>query len=212
MTEAPPIVRRRRKDARPAEILDAALEVFTAKGFAATRLDEVAARAGVSKGTLYLYFSSKEELFKAMVRQTVLPGVGALEDLVATHPGPAAALFTELLTRVAHLFGATKVGRIPKIVIAEAGTFPDLARFWVGEVVERGIGVLRRVLARGIATGEFTPVQSEAVLVLFAPMLLLALWNNALGPAVGRLLDPDLIGAEAARILLHGLKTRKDEG
>lgn len=203
--------RRRRKDARPGEIIAAALEVFTARGFAATRLDEIAARAGVSKGTLYLYFPNKEELFKAMVRQTVLPNVGAFEALVDAHRGSAADLLAELLARAAQVFGASKVGRIPKIVVAEAGTFPDLARFWVEEVVERGLALMRRVLARGIEAGEFTPVQTDGVMVLFAPMLLLAMWNSALGPAVGRLLDPALIAGEASRLLLDGLKVRKEE-
>lgn len=203
--------RARRKDARPGEIIEAALDVFIAKGFSATRLDEVAARAGVSKGTLYLYFPSKEELFKAMVRQTVLPSVGQFEAMVDAHQGTAAELFTELLSNAAQVFGASKVGRIPKIVIAEAGTFPDLARFWVSEVVERGLGLLRRVLARGVEAGEFTPVQSDAAMVVFAPILMLAMWNSALGPAVGRLLDPAQIAAEASRILLDGIRVRKEK-
>ena len=165
---------------------------------------------GVSKGTLYLYFSSKEELFKAVVRQTVLPNLGSLEALVASYQGTTADLFRDLLIRATEEISATKVGLLPKLIIAEAGAFPDVARFWVTEVVERGQGLLRRVVARGVASGEFTPVQSDAMIVLFAPVVLLTLWNAAIGPAVGRMLDPAIIASEAARILLDGLNVRKE--
>lgn len=205
--KAPP---RRRKEARPGEIVAAALEIFTDKGFAATRLSEVAARAGVSKGTLYLYFSSKEDLFKTMVREAVLPDIGGLEAWVAAYPGSSAELLRHFILRVARIFSSGPVGRIPKIIIAEAGTFPDLAQFWVTEFVERGQALMRRILERGQASGEFTASQAETVLVLFAPILLLTLWNNAIGPAVGRMLDPGRLADEAARILLDGLRLRDE--
>ena len=93
--------RRRRKEARPEEILAAALESFAARGFAATRIEDVAARAGISKGTLYLYFDGKEELFKAVVRQALLPNLARIEALAATFEGPSALLLERLLLTVA---------------------------------------------------------------------------------------------------------------
>ncbi|CCG40784.1 TetR/AcrR family transcriptional regulator [Magnetospirillum molischianum] len=204
--------RRRRKDARPAEILDAALEVFSAKGFAAARPDEIAARAGISKGTLYLYFPSKEELFKAMVRQTVLPNVGELEEWAKGFDGSAAEMFRGLLARIARIFTTSAIGRMPKIIISEATAFPDLAQFWVTEVVERAFAIMRGILDRGVAAGDFSPIRVEAVIVLFSPLLMLAVWNHSIGPAVGRSLDPDLIADEAARILLDGLRVREGVG
>jgi len=209
---AVPPRRRRRKEARPGEILDAALDVFSAKGFSAARPDEIAARAGISKGTLYLYFPSKEELFKAMVRQTVLPNVGEMERWAAEFDGSATEMFQGLLARIARLFSTHRVGRMPKIIISEATAFPELAQFWIGEVVERAFAVMRSILDRGVAAGEFTPVRAEAVIVLFSPMLMLALWNQSIGPAVGRPLDPEMIAAEAARFLLDGIRVREGEG
>jgi len=204
--------RRRRKEARPAEILEAALDVFSAKGFAAARPDEIAARAGISKGTLYLYFPSKAELFKAMVRQTVLPNVGEMERWASTFEGSATEMFQGLFARLARLFSTQTVGRMPKIIISEATAFPELAQFWISEVVERAFAVMRSILDRGVAAGEFTPVRAEAVIVLFSPMLMLAVWNHSIGLAVGRPLDPDMIAAEAARFLLDGIRVREGEG
>ncbi len=203
--------RRRRKEARPAELIDAALTVFSEKGYAAARLDDVAALAGVSKGTIYLYFSGKEELFKAMVREIVLPNLAGLTDLVDSHPGPASALLAEVLGRVGGLIATHKAGRIPKIVIAESGTFPELARFWVAEVVERGRALITAILDRGVASGEFSPQGAEAALVVISPMLMLALWNTALGPAVGRGLDGAAVVRQALDIVLNGLR-RREEG
>ncbi len=141
MDEKLPTPRRRRKEARPEEILSAALESFAARGFAATRIEDVAARAGISKGTLYLYFDGKEELFKAVVRQALLPNLARIEALAATFEGPSALLLERLLATIAGVINS-RVGAIPKLVIAEAGNFPDLARFYLAEVVQRGLGLI----------------------------------------------------------------------
>jgi AcrR family transcriptional regulator len=101
---------RRRKDERPAEILDAALESFARNGFAATRLDDVAARAGVSKGTLYLYFPSKAELFKGVVRQELLPNLERGEAMVAAHDGDAADLVRKLVVLLGTAVAGTRLG------------------------------------------------------------------------------------------------------
>src|SRR6201993_4193863 len=128
---------RRRKDARPAEILTAALDCFAERGFAATRLDDVAQRAGVTKGTLYLYFDSKEELFKAVVAQALVPNLERGEALIseAAEPRSAAALLAEMIRGWAEL-ARSPAGAIPKIVVSEAGNFPDLARFYREQVVD----------------------------------------------------------------------------
>src|SRR5215472_4124667 len=144
----------RRKAERPAEIAAAALTCFAERGFAATRLDDVARRAGVTKGTLYLYFPNKEELFKAVVRQELLPNIARLEVMLGAADAPAARLLEELLDAWAELVAAP-VSAIPKIIVAEAGNFPDLARFYREEVVDRGFAVFRRVLRAGIERGEF---------------------------------------------------------
>ncbi|HYG91801.1 MAG TPA: TetR/AcrR family transcriptional regulator [Azospirillum sp.] len=181
---------RRRKEARPQEIVDAALDVFTERGFAATRLDDVAKRAGVSKGTLYLYFPNKEELFKAVVRSAIVPNLEMAEHLLSDFPGPSMAIIERLLERIGGRVMASKVGGIPKLMIAEAGNFPELARFYLDEVIGRGFRVLTAVLERGIARGEFRPVNVEhTVRLVMAPMLMIALWRSSFEPVEGRPLD-----------------------
>jgi AcrR family transcriptional regulator len=207
MDEKSPTGRRRRKEARPEEILAAALESFAAKGFAATRIEDVAARAGISKGTLYLYFDGKEELFKAVVRQALLPNLARVEALAATFEGPSAQLLERLLATIAGIIDS-RVGAIPKLVIAEAGNFPDLARFYLDEVVRRGLGLIATILRRGIGRGEFREVDVDhAVFCVIAPMLIAALWKSSLEPhdAAGPLDVQALVRAHLD-LLLRGLK------
>ena len=164
---------RRRKDARPEELVAAALEVFVERGFAATRLEDVARRAGVTKGTIYLYFDNKDALFKAVIRQTLVPHIALGEQLLVEHRGRAAELLRELLRKWWELIGQTQLSAIPKLVIAEAGNFPELARFYHQEVVVRGSRLIGQVLERGIAAGEFRPMDvPSAVRLAWAPLIL----------------------------------------
>src|SRR3982751_201840 len=133
---------RRRKEARPAEIVSAALSVFAEKGFAAARLDEIARRAGVSKGALYLYFETKEEIFRAVVEQAIAPNIQVLRAMIAAHPGPIADLLTLLPQRIAALVETFPVGGVVKMVIGEARNFPELARLWHDGLVSQVFGAL----------------------------------------------------------------------
>lgn len=170
---------RRRKAARPQEILQAALSVFADKGFAAARMDDIAARAGVSKGTIYLYFPSKEAVFKALLRETVALRVGELSAIVEKHEGPTADLLAAVLRNFAHFVSTSERVVLPKIVIAEAGNFPDLARFYREEVIERGLALIGGIVARGIERGEFRPLPIEhAVRLIMAPLLLALIWRT----------------------------------
>src|SRR5260221_11147524 len=134
---------RRRKDARPTEILGAALDVFRERGFAAARLDDVAKRAGVSKGTLYLYFPSKEAIFKELVRESILPNVARAEAFAQAFPGPPADLLAQLLTNFAlHTASDDRLSAFPKLMIPEAGNFPELARFYLTQVIHRAFRLM----------------------------------------------------------------------
>jgi AcrR family transcriptional regulator len=197
---------RRRKEARPEEILAAALESFAERGFAATRLEDVAARAGISKGTLYLYFRNKEELFKAVVRETLLPNLARIEALVGSFEGSSAQLLERLLLTIGGVLGS-RIGAIPKLVIAEAGNFPDLARFYFDEVVQRGLGLIATILRRGIARGEFRRIDVDrAVFCVIAPMLVAALWKNSLEPYGNAApVDADALARAHLDLLLQGL-------
>ena len=170
---------RRRKDARPQEILEAALAVFAEKGFAAAKLEEIAARAGVTKGTIYLYFESKEAMFKALVQERIGGRLADFRDLAKAHDGSVATLLAQLLRGIGQFLATSDFVVLPKIVIAEAGNFPDLARMYREEVVERGIQLLGQVIAQGQERGEFKtlPVEHAARLSI-APLLLLAIWRT----------------------------------
>ena len=146
MTSDPPeraLRWRRRKEVRPKEILAAALALFAERGFAATRLDDVALCAGITKGTLYLYFPNKEELFEAVVRQALVPNLERGEALLDEADAPAALMLERLMRNWAEL-ALSPAGAIPKIIISEAGNFPELARFYREVVVDRGIELLTR--------------------------------------------------------------------
>ncbi|PYP10125.1 MAG: TetR family transcriptional regulator [Gemmatimonadetes bacterium] len=162
----------RRKSARPEEILTAALEVFADRGFAATKLEDVARRAGVTKGTIYLYFENKEALFKALVRETIVPVIAQGEAIAQAFTGSARDLFEKLIRDYWRLVGETSLASIPRLMIAEAGNFPELARFYYEEVVTRGHRLMSGVLERGIKAGEFRRVNlAVATKLAMSPLM-----------------------------------------
>src|SRR6266852_5977065 len=163
---------RRRKSARPEEIIHAALEVFAERGFAATKLADVARKAGVTKGTIYLYFENKEALFKALIRETIVPVIAQGEALAKSFTGTARDLFEKLVRDYWRLVGETALAGIPRLMIAEAGNFPELARFYYEEVVTRGHRLMSGVLERGIKSGEFRKVDlAVATKLAMSPLM-----------------------------------------
>src|SRR6478672_1497936 len=169
----------RRKDARPQELLEAAIDLFVERGYAATRLEDVARRAGVSKGTLYLYYENKEELFKAVVRSSIVPVIGEAEVSVAEFDGHSADLLRHLIHSWWQRLGATKTSGIIKLVMAEADNFPELACFYQEEVINRGTAAMSRMLERAIERGDFRPIDVTLMTqVLIAPMLMLITWKH----------------------------------
>jgi AcrR family transcriptional regulator len=201
---------RRRKDARPQEILEAALAVFAEKGFAAARMDAIAARARVSKGTIYLYFPSKEAIFRALVREMLAPQLAHFADLARAHRGPIAPLLANILRMLGRFITTSDRVVLPKMVIAEAGNFPDLARIYREEIIERGLALFGGLLRTGIENGEFReiPIQ-HGVRLCIAPLLLAAIWRTIFAR-----LDPipyDYEGLIEAHIanLLRGLATEE---
>lgn len=196
----------RRKTARPQELLAAALDLFVERGFAATRLDDVAARAGVSKGTLYLYFVNKEELFKAVVRENMLPVLGEAEDIVDHYAGPSADLFRDIMLGWWERVGNTKLSGITKLMMAESGNFPEVARFYHEEVITRADRMVRRLLERGIARGEFRPLDTaQATNVIIAPVLMLMMWKHSVSACQPGGISPQAYLNCYIDLLLHGL-------
>jgi AcrR family transcriptional regulator len=198
--------RQRRKEARPAELMAAALDLFVERGFAATKLDDVAAHAGVSKGTLYLYFASKEELFKAVIQQGILPVLDQGDEMLSQFDGDAGALLEALLLRWWELVGATHLGGIPKLMISEAGNFPEVAQFYYDNVVMRGRGLIRQVLQLGITSRQFRAMDVDTTVdVILAPQLMLAIWRYSFGPCDCGKQDPETYLRTHIDLLLNGL-------
>jgi len=169
----------RRKDARPAEILDAALAVFAQKGFAATKLDDIAAKAGITKGTIYLYFDSKQALFEALARQSVGAQIEQVTAQLANFPGTSAELLRFVLSTMGRFAMTSDRVVLPRLVLAEAANFPQLAEFWRREIIERGIGLMSGIIRRGIERGEFRKIEpAHAARLCVAPILIIVLWRT----------------------------------
>lgn len=196
----------RRKDARPQELVAAALDLFVERGYAATRLDDVAAQAGVSKGTLYLYFTNKEDLFKAVVRENVLPVLGEAEETIRAYQGPSTALFRELMLSWWERIGSTKAAGIAKLIMAESCNFPGVAAFYHEEVISRAKALLVSMLNRGIERGEFRPIDpAHATDVVMAPMIMLMLWKHSFGACSVEPIDPKQYLDCYIALMLQGL-------
>ena len=208
-SDAEPRQRRaRRKEARPGELLDAGLQLFVEKGFAATRVEEVAARAGVSKGTLFLYFPSKEDLFKAVVRENIAGRFPEWNEELALFSGNSAELVRYCLHTWWERVGMTPASGITKLVMSEAGMFPEIAAFYQKEVIEPGHDLIRRVLQRGMDRGEFRPLSLDyAVYSLIAPMIFLLMWKHSMAPCcpATEVIDPIGFIDNQVDLLLRGM-------
>jgi AcrR family transcriptional regulator len=182
----------RRKDARPHEIIAAALSVFSEHGYAATRIEDIAVCAGVTKGTVYLYFKSKEDLFGAVIRETLTPAILSGEELLERYEGSTAALMREMASLVWERIGETGAGVIPKLILAEARKFPEIARLYYDTVVEPSRLLNHRIIERGIERGEFRTVDpQDYTSLLLAPAIFLLLWRHTFEYAVPHTaLDP----------------------
>ena len=147
----------RRKEERPQEITAAALAAFAEKGYAATRVDDVAKRAGVSKGLLYLYFKTKEELFKSVIRSFVIPKIDTLSGIVETADMSSEEFLRGPFLDFIKQLPGSPISVIVRLMVAEGPKHPDLVQFYWDNVVSRGLGVINELLQRGVRNGEFRP-------------------------------------------------------
>ena len=200
--------RERRKEARPGELLDAALDLFVEKGFAATRVEEVAARAGVSKGTLFLYFQSKEELFKAVVRENISGRFKEWNEEFEAFEGNSAEMLAYCMSTWWERVGTTKASGITKLMVSEAKNFPEIAAFYQQEVIAPGESLIRRILQRGIDRAEFRVMDLDyAVYSVVAPMIFLILAKHSTGVCVQANfeMDPKKYIAAQLATMLYGM-------
>jgi AcrR family transcriptional regulator len=156
----------RRKEDRPEEITSAALKAFAKNGYAATRVDDVAKRAGVSKGLLYLYFKTKEELFKSVVRSFVIPRIETLSRVIENSDLSSEEFLRGPFLEFARQLPGSPVGVIVRLMIAEGPKHPDLVQFYWDNVVSRGLATITELVQRGIRSGEFRdcPVSRQPIL------------------------------------------------
>jgi AcrR family transcriptional regulator len=168
---------RRLPEERPAQILDAALDVFAERGLAAARLDDIAHRAGVSKGTIYSYFPNKEALFREVIRSTVVSRIELGERDFETATTSASDSLERYFRRHWEFIRSPQFAPIFRLVHAELSQYPDLARFYSDEVVSRGHRLLAAIIRRGIDRGEFRDVDPLiGARMLSAPFVMHGIW------------------------------------
>jgi TetR/AcrR family transcriptional regulator len=199
----------RRPDARPGELVHAALALFVEKGYAATRVEEVAKRAGVSKGTLFLYFGSKEELFKAVIHENLALRFVSWNEEFETFEGSTDEMLRFCLEAWWTRVGTTPASGIIKLIMSEAHNFPEIASYYQTEVVDPGVALIRRILQRGIDRGEFRNVDPEyAVYTVTSSIVYLVTWKHSMGACASSLtpFSPERYIAMQVDILLNGLR------
>jgi len=199
---------RRRKADRPEEIVSAALAVFAEKGFAAAKLDDIARRAGVSKGAVYLYFETKEDIFRAVVERAILPNVGMVKAMAAAHPGPLADLLRSVTTHMAGIAQVTPLGGVLKMVVGEARNFPELARVWHDELVSQALEAMTAAVANAQARGEVKPGDPRIyALQVISPLLVGVLWRETFVPIGAEPFDLPALMRQHVESLLSGMLT-----
>ena len=197
---------RRRKEARPGEIVAAALQVFAERGFAAARLDDIAARAGVSKGALYLYFETKEDLFRAVVRDAVAPNLDAAAAVIGAGAEDFAGCVRALASRLSALLAAGPFAAVAKMVVGESRNFPDLARIWHDQLAGRALALLTGLVEHGQARGEVRAGDPRFyAFSLAGPLVMGALWREVFIPVGAAPLDLQALAAQHVETVLEGL-------
>lgn len=191
---------------RHAEILAAAFEEFAAKGYAEARLDDVAERAGIAKGTIYLYFKNKELLFRAVLRSLIHYTFEELEVFVRAFPGSAEDLLRNVLSRqYAEVVKNPKARSMFRLLIAESHKFPQLSDVYLREVIAPGVTAMRILMEKGVASGEFRETQIvDFPQVLVGPVVLALVWALILGER--QRLDLDAYMEAHLELMLHGLR------
>ncbi len=164
---------RRRAEARPDEVLDAALDLFIEKGFAATRVEDIAARAGISKGAVYLYFPSKEKILEGLVQRAILPIANSALSSLRTIEGDPRPIMTGVLKMLGQRLADARLLAIPKLVVREVLGYPELAQMYRREVLDRVMPVIEGLIIQGIAEGYFRPVDPRLTIrSIIGPMML----------------------------------------
>jgi len=184
--------RRRDPEERRAEILAAALALFSERGFAATRIEDVAARAGIAKGTVYLHFPDKEALFTSLASGMASPILERMEAMAAHDDMPGRLVITGLYALAQQEILGTERRHMLRLLMSEGHYFPTVAEFYHRNVLSVGLGLLRRVLERAARRGELrNPGLAAVPQIVFAPILMSVIWTSLFEPYEH--LDTDLL-------------------
>ena len=203
---------RRRKEARPGDIVAAALAVFAEKGFAGARIDEIARRAGVSKGTVYLYFETKDDLFRAVVHDAIIPNIDEIGATALAADLPFPDVLRTLLPRFAELVTTRPIGAVVKMVVGESRNFPELARVWHDEVIAKGIDLISALIRRGQARGEIRPGDPRTyAFSIMGPILIGVLWRETFTPIGGAAIVLPAVARQHVETVLEGLAQPGDD-
>lgn len=208
-TRNPPEPRwRRRAEARPEEILDAALAEFTARGFEAARMEDIAKRAGLSKAAIYLYFPSKMAVLEALIEAKVGPLAQQAQTLATMGADNPLMALRMLATAAAHRLADPNVLAVPRLVIGISGRFPQIATYYREHVVTRARGALESLIEAAMAKGQIRRVDTNAVVrMLIGPLFFEAMWTHVLGGETA-LLEPQKLIEQHFDVLLSGLELR----
>lgn len=199
---------RRRKADRPDEIVSAAMAVFAEKGFAAAKLDEIARRAGVSKGAVYLYFETKEDIFRAVVERAISPNVGVIRGMAAAHPGPLADLLQGVAGVIGGVVETTPLGGVLKMVVGEARNFPEIARVWHDQLIVHALGAMSDAIRAAQARGEVRSGDARMyALQVISPLLVGVLWRETFVPVGAQPFDLQALIRQHIDTLLRGMLT-----
>jgi AcrR family transcriptional regulator len=203
--------RQRRKEARPGEIVQAALDLFIERGFGATKLEDVARRAGVAKGTLFVYFPTKPDMFRAVARAILTVNLDQLQRATAGLDRPLTEFIPALLTQAANV-GETRLPALLRLLISESRAFPDLAQVWHDEVVSKVLDLLVAAIERGQARGEIRPGNPRLhAFSIIGPMLAGTLFREIFGESGAEVPDLQALAVQHVDTVLNGLRMGDSE-
>ena len=204
---------RRRAEARPDEVLDAALVLFAEKGFAATRVEDVAKQAGLSKGAVYLYFPSKDAIMEGLVRRALVPVAENAAQMLAGFEGDPRDAIRAVLYLIAGKMQDPDTLAVPRLILHEVAQFPQLAQMYRREVLDRAMPVLVNLIHRGIAEGVFRPVDAELTLRnVVGPLMMHVLLVEVFGISPAGGFDPQHFIENHLDVLFNGLAVPKEDG
>jgi AcrR family transcriptional regulator len=200
----------RQPETRRQEILDAALAVFAEKGFSSARMEDIARHAGITKGTPYLYFKSKEEIFKSLVQESIGPQILQLVQMAREFEGPTPDLIRLVIRAIIVFLMSSNRAILPKLIIAETGNFPELARFYRTEVTDHMLAMFEGMVRRGIERGEFRDIDPKhGGRLVFQPAIFTAIWRASFGTLDSEPYDYEGLIETHLDVVLRGFAAEK---